>query len=260
AKIEAVAQAEGLDLTGHRVVDAAHSHAAAEVAVAMARSGEVQALMKGSLHTDELMAAVVPSATGLRTGRRISHVFVMDVPAYPRMLLVTDAAINIAPTILDKVDIVQNAIDLAQVLGVAVPKVAILAAVETVNPEMQATIDAAMLCKMADRGQITGGLVDGPLAFDNAVSLEAAHTKKITSEVAGQADILVVPNLEAGNMVAKQLQYLAGADSAGIVLGTRVPMILTSRADSVRTRLASAAVLKLLAHAQAAKQAKAGQA
>jgi phosphate acetyltransferase len=241
-------------------VDAAHSHAAAEVAVAMARSGEVQALMKGSLHTDELMAAVVPSATGLRTGRRISHVFVMDVPAYPRMLLVTDAAINIAPTILDKVDIVQNAIDLAQVLGVAVPKVAILAAVETVNPEMQATIDAAMLCKMTDRGQITGGLVDGPLAFDNAVSLEAAHTKKITSEVAGQADILVVPNLEAGNMVAKQLQYLAGADSAGIVLGTRVPMILTSRADSVRTRLASAAVLKLLAHAQAAKQAKAGQA
>lgn len=256
AKIEAVAQAEGLDLTGHRIVDTEHSHAAAEAAVAMARSGEVQALMKGSLHTDELMAAVVPSATGLRTGRRISHVFVMDVPAYPRMLLVTDAAINIAPDIAGKVDIVQNAIDLAHVLGVAQPKVAILAAVETVNPEMPATIDAAMLCKMADRGQITGGLVDGPLAFDNAVSLEAAHTKKITSEVAGRADILVVPNLEAGNMVAKQLQYLAGADSAGIVLGTRVPMILTSRADSVRTRLASAAVLKLLAHAQAAKQGK----
>lgn len=260
AKIQAVAQAEGLDLSGHRIVDTEHSHAAAEAAVAMARSGEVQALMKGSLHTDELMAAVVPSATGLRTGRRISHVFVMDVPAYPRMLLVTDAAINIAPDIVGKVDIVQNAIDLAHVLGVAQPKVAILAAVETVNPEMPATIDAAMLCKMADRGQICGGLVDGPLAFDNAVSLEAAHTKKITSEVAGQADILVVPNLEAGNMVAKQLQYLAGADSAGIVLGTRVPMVLTSRADSVRTRLASAAVLKLLAHARTAKLAKATQA
>ncbi|RTL27489.1 MAG: bifunctional enoyl-CoA hydratase/phosphate acetyltransferase [Burkholderiales bacterium] len=250
AKIAAVAQAGGWDISPYRLEDTEHSHAAAERAVALARSGEVQALMKGSLHTDELMGAVVPSATGLRTGRRISHVFVMDVPTYPRMLLVTDAAVNIAPTIVDKVDIVQNAIDLAHVLGVPEPRVAILAAVETVNPEMPATIDAAMLCKMADRGQITGGLVDGPLAFDNAVSLEAARTKHIQSPVAGQADILVVPNLEAGNMVAKQLQYLAGADSAGIVLGTRVPIVLTSRADSVRTRLASAAVLKLLAHSQ----------
>ena len=250
AKIRAVAAAEGWDLTAHRLVSTEHSHASAEVAVAMARSGEVKALMKGSLHTDELMAAVVPSATGLRTGRRVSHVFVMDVPAYPRMLLVTDAAINIAPSIHDKVDIVQNAIDLAQVLGVAQPRVAILAAVETVNPEMPATIDAAMLCKMADRGQIKGGLVDGPLAFDNAVSVEAAETKHIVSEVAGRADILVVPNIEAGNMVAKQLQYLAGADSAGIVLGARVPIVLTSRADSVRMRLASAALAQLLAHAR----------
>jgi phosphotransacetylase len=257
AKILAVAQAGGWDISAYKLVDTEHSHAAAERAVALARSGEVQALMKGSLHTDELMGAVVPSATGLRTSRRISHVFVMDVPAYPRMLLVTDAAVNIAPTIVDKVDIVQNAIDLAHVLGVPCPKVAILAAVETVNPDMQATIDAAMLCKMADRGQITGGLVDGPLAFDNAVSLEAARTKHIVSEVAGLADILVVPNLEAGNMVAKQLQYLAGADSAGIVLGTRVPIVLTSRADSVRTRLASTAVLKLLAQAKAAAAPKA---
>jgi phosphotransacetylase len=258
ARIRAVAQAEGWDLAAHRIVPTEHSHAAADAAVALARSGEVQALMKGSLHTDELMAAVVSSGTGLRTSRRISHVFVMDVPAYPRMLLVTDAAINIAPGIRDKVDIVQNAIDLAQVLGVPQPKVAILAAVETVNPEMPATIDAAMLCKMADRGQITGGLIDGPLAFDNAVSLEAAQTKHIVSDVAGRADVLVVPNLEAGNMVAKQLQYLAGADSAGIVLGARVPIILTSRADSVRTRLASAAVLKLLAHARQGRAVGAG--
>jgi phosphotransacetylase len=251
AKIEAVAKAGAWDISAYRLVDTEHSHAAAEKAVAMARAGEVQALMKGSLHTDELMGAVVPSATGLRTNRRISHVFVMDVPSYPRMLLVTDAAVNVAPTIADKVDIVQNAIDLAHVLGVPEPRVAILAAVETVNPDMPATIDAAMLCKMADRGQITGGLVDGPLAFDNAVSVEAARTKHINSPVAGLADILVVPNIEAGNMVAKQLQYLAGADSAGIVLGTRVPIVLTSRADSVRTRLASTAVLKLLAHSRA---------
>jgi phosphate acetyltransferase len=253
AKIRAVAQAGGWDLSPYRLVPTEHSHAAADAAVALARSGEVQALMKGSLHTDELMGAVVASGTGLRTGRRVSHVFVMDVPAYPRMLLVTDAAINIAPTIRDKVDIVQNAIDLAHVLGVPEPKVAILAAVETVNPDMVATIDAAMLCKMADRGQIKGGLIDGPLAFDNAVSVEAARTKHIVSAVAGRADVLVVPDLEAGNMVAKQLQYLAGADSAGIVLGARVPIILTSRADSVRTRLASAAVLKLLARAQQAR-------
>ena len=251
AKIRAVADAAGWDLSPWHIVDTEHSHEAADVAVALARSGEVQALMKGSLHTDELMAAVVSASTGLRTGRRVSHVFVMDVPAYPRMLMVTDAAVNIAPTIRDKVDIVQNAIDLAHVLGVPQPKVAILAAVETVNPEMQATIDAAMLCKMADRGQITGGLIDGPLAFDSAISVEAARTKHIESAVAGLADILVVPNIESGNMVAKQLQYLAGADSAGIVLGARVPIVLTSRADSVRMRLASTAVLKLLAHARA---------
>ena len=253
AKIRAVAEAHGLDISPYQLVDVEHSHAAAAAAVALARAGEVQSLMKGSLHTDELMGAIVPSATGLRTGRRISHVFVMDVPAYPRMLLVTDAAVNIAPTVRDKADIVQNAIDLARILGVEQPKVAILAAVETVNPDMPATVDAAMLCKMADRGQITGGLLDGPLAFDNAVSLEAARTKKIDSPVAGLADILVVPDLEAGNMVAKQLQYLAGADSAGIVLGTRVPVVLTSRADSVRMRLASTAVLKLVAHARAAR-------
>jgi phosphate acetyltransferase len=256
AKIQAVASAEGIDISGYRLVNAEHSHQAAELAVSMAREGEVASLMKGSLHTDELMAAVVPSSTGLRTARRISHVFIMDVPAYPRMLLVTDAAINIAPTIHDKVDIAQNAINLAIVLGVEQPRVAVLAAVETVNPDMPATIDAAMLCKMAERGQITGGVIDGPLAFDNAISLDAARTKHIVSPVAGQADILLVPDLEAGNMVAKQLQYLAGADSAGIVLGTRVPIVLTSRADSVRTRLASTAVLKLLAQAQlASKQA-----
>ncbi|MGA8031246.1 MAG: bifunctional enoyl-CoA hydratase/phosphate acetyltransferase, partial [Casimicrobiaceae bacterium] len=187
---------------------------------------------------------------GLRTDRRISHVFVLDVPAYPRMLLVTDAAINVAPTARDKADIVQNAIDLAHVLGIDEPRVAILAAVETVNPDMQATVDAAMLCKMADRGQITGGILDGPLAFDNAVSEEAARTKKIVSAVAGKADILLAPDLEAGNMLAKQLQYLAGADSAGIVLGTRVPIVLTSRADSIRSRLASTVVMALLADAR----------
>ena len=192
--------------------------------------------MKGSLHTDELLGAVLRSAAGLRTARRVSHVFVLDVPAYPRPLMVTDAAINIQPTLEDKVDIVQNAIELARTLGIEQPKVAILAAVETVNPRMQATLDAAALCKMADRGQITGGLIDGPLAFDNAISEEAAKTKKIVSPVAGRADILLVPDLESGNMVAKQLQYLAGADSAGIVLGTRVPIVLTSRADTVRTR------------------------
>jgi phosphotransacetylase len=196
------------------------------------------------------MAAVVPSATGLRTARRVSHAFVLDVPSYPRPLMVTDAAINIEPKLRDKLDIVQNAIDLAQVLGVTEPRVAILAAVETVNPDMPSTLDAAALCKMADRGQITGGLLDGPLAFDNAISPEAAKSKKIVSPVAGRADILVVPDLESGNMVAKQLTYLAGADSAGIVLGTRVPIVLTSRADNVRTRLASAAVMALVAHAK----------
>ena len=254
SKIRAVAQAEGVDLAGFEIVSTEHSHAAAIKAVALARAGKVEALMKGSLHTDELMAAVVPSATGLRTARRISHVFVLDVPTYPRPLMVTDAAINIQPTLKDKVDIAQNAIDLAHVLGVAEPKIAILAAVETVNADMPSTLDAAALCKMADRGQITGGLLDGPLAFDNAISPEAARTKKIVSPVAGQADILLVPDLEAGNMVAKQLQYLAGADSAGIVLGTRVPIVLTSRADNVRTRLASTAVMALVAYSKRAAQ------
>lgn len=248
--IRAVAAAAGIDLTPWRIVSTEHSHAAAERAVEMVRSGEVESLMKGSLHTDELMAAVVASGTGLRTARRVSHVFVMDVPTYPRLLLVTDAAINIAPTAKDKVDIAQNAIDLARVLGIESPRVAILAAVETVNPSMQATVDAAILCKMADRGQITGGILDGPLAFDNAVSEEAARIKKIDSPVAGRADILLLPDLEAGNMVAKQLQYLAGADAAGIVLGARVPIVLTSRADSVRTRLASIAVMALVAQAR----------
>ncbi len=253
AKIRAVARAEGVDLAPYTIIATEHSHAAAERAVAMARAGEVGALMKGSLHTDELMAAAVSGATGIRTARRVSHVFVLDVPAYPRPLFVTDAAINIYPTLEDKVDIVQNAIDLAHVLGIGQPRVAILSAMETVNPKVQSTLDAAALCKMAERGQITGGILDGPLAFDNAISEEAARTKRIASPVAGKADILLVPDLEAGNMVAKQLQYFAGADSAGIVLGTRVPIVLTSRADSVRTRLGSTAVMVLVAHARRLK-------
>jgi phosphate acetyltransferase len=248
AKIRAVARAEGIDISAFQIVSVEHSHAAALKAVELARAGHVEALMKGSLHTDELMAAVVPSATGLRTARRISHVFVLDVPTYPRLLMVTDAAINIYPDLEVKADICQNAIELAHVLGVGKPKVAVLSAVETINPKIPGTIDAAALCKMADRGQIVGGIIDGPLAFDNAISVEAARTKKIISPVAGVADILLVPDLEAGNMVAKQLQYLAGADAAGIVLGTRVPIVLTSRADGVRSRLASTAVLKLVAH------------
>ncbi len=250
AKIRAVAEAQHADLSGLRIVATEHSHAAADAAVALARAGEVQALMKGSLHTDELMGAVVAGPTGLRTARRVSHVFVLDVPAYPRMLLVTDAAINVAPDVRVKADIARNAIELAQVLGIDQPRVAILAAVESVNPDMPSTVDAAVLCKMADRGQISGGLLDGPLAFDNAVSEEAARTKQIVSPVAGRADILLAPDLEAGNMMAKQLQYLAGADSAGIVLGARVPIVLTSRADSVRSRLASTVVMVLLADAQ----------
>ena len=250
AKIREVAHTAGADISRCRIVDTEHSRAAADKAVAMVRAGEVEALMKGSLHTDELMGAVVPSATGIRTARRISHIFIMDVPSYPRVLLVTDAAINIAPGLKEKVDIVQNAIDLAKILGIEEPKVAILSAVETVNPDIPSTLEAASLCKMADRKQITGGILDGPLAFDNAVSEQAARTKKIDSPVAGKADILLVPDLEAGNMLAKQLQYLAGADAAGIVLGTRVPIVLTSRADSVRTRLASIAVMALVAHAK----------
>jgi phosphotransacetylase len=250
AKIRAVAQAQGIDLHRYRLVNTEHSHAAAAKAVALARSGEVESVMKGSLHTDELMGAIVPSATGLRTGRRISHAFVLDVPSYPRALIITDAAVNIAPTLEDKVDIVQNAIDLAHRLGVEQPKVAILAAVETVSSKMQATLDAAALCKMAERGQITGGVLDGPLAFDNAINERAAATKKIASSVAGRADILLAPDLQAGNMLSKQLQYLAGADAAGIVLGTRVPVVLTSRADTVRVRLASCAVMKLMVRAE----------
>jgi phosphate acetyltransferase len=249
-KIQAVARAERVDLGPYQVVPVPHSHAAAAKAVELARAGEVEALMKGSLHTDELLGAVVPSATGLRTSRRLSHVFVMDVPSYPRILLITDAAVNIFPKLEEKVDIVQNAIDLARVLGIEQPKVAILSAVETVTSKIESTIEAAALCKMADRGQISGGVLDGPLAFDNAISLQAAQTKKIRSPVAGQADILLVPDLEAGNMLAKQLSYLAGAEGAGIVLGARVPIVLTSRADSVRTRLASTAVMALVAHAR----------
>jgi phosphotransacetylase/acyl dehydratase len=256
-KIRAVAEAEGIDIARFRIIPVEHSHAAAAKAVEMARAGKVHALMKGSLHTDELMEAVVPSATGLRTARRISHVFVMDVPTYPRLLLVTDCAININPDLETKADICRNAIDLAHILGIGEPRVAILSAVETVNPKLQGTLDAAALCKMADRGQITGGILDGPLAFDNAISVEAARTKGIVSAVAGRADILLVPDLEAGNILAKQQQYLAGADSAGIVLGTRVPIVLTSRADSVRARLASAAVLKLVAHEQRSRLASA---
>jgi phosphate acetyltransferase len=253
AKIRAVAEAEGLDIDPYQLVPVQHSHLAAARAVEMANAGNVDALMKGSLHTDELMGAVVSSSTGLRTSRRVSHVFVMDVPTYPRLLLVTDAAINILPDIAAKADICQSAIDLAHVLGIEQPKVALLSAVETVNPKIPSTLDAAALCKMADRGQITGGILDGPLAFDNAISPEAARAKAINSPVAGLADILLVPDLEAGNMLAKQLQYLAGADAAGIVLGARVPIVLTSRADTVRTRLASTAVLKLVAHARRAR-------
>jgi phosphate acetyltransferase len=250
AKIREIASRHGIDIGKARIVDAPHSHAAAAQAVALVRSGEAELLMKGSLHTDELLGAVVARDTGLRTGRRISHVFIMDVPTYHKVLLVTDAAINIAPTLEDKVDICQNAIDLARALGVQRPKVAILAAVETVTSKMPSTIDAAALCKMADREQITGGLLDGPLAFDNAISKDAAKIKGIKSAVAGDPNILLVPDLEAGNILAKQLTFLANADSAGLVLGARVPIILTSRADSVRSRIASCGVAMLAAHAR----------
>jgi len=250
AKIEEIAIKNGIDLGKSRIVDVPHSHASAAKAVELVRTGQAELLMKGSLHTDELLGAVVARETGLRTGRRISHVFIMDVPTYHKVLVVTDAAINIAPVLEDKMHICQNAIDLALALGLTKPKVAILAAVETVTSKMPATIDAAALCKMADRGQITGGLLDGPLAFDNAISKEAAATKGIRSEVAGDPDILLVPDLEAGNMLAKQLSFLANADSAGLVLGARVPIILTSRADSVRSRIASCAVAMLTAHAR----------
>jgi len=252
-KIASVAKSAHIDLSRYQMVDAPHSNASAAKAVELLREAQAELLMKGSLHTDELMAAVVSREGGLRTGRRISHVFVMDVPTYHKVLIVTDGAINIAPTLEDKVDICQNAIDLAISLGLEKPKVAILAAVETVTSKMPATIDAAALCKMAERRQITGALLDGPLAFDNAISKQAAETKGIHSEVAGDPDILVAPDLEAGNILAKQLSFLAHADSAGLVLGARVPIILTSRADSVRSRIASCAVAMLAAHARRKK-------
>ncbi len=249
-KIRSVAAAEGIDIAGYEIVGVDHSHAAAAKAVALARAGKVEALMKGDLHTDELMHEVTAAESGLRTARRISHVFVMDVPNYVEPLMITDAAINIFPTLDDKRDICQNAIDLAQVLGSPEPRVAVLSAVETVTAKIPSTLEAAALSKMADRGQITGGRVDGPLAFDNAVSELAAQEKHIVSPVAGKANILLVPDLEAGNMLAKQLTFMSGADAAGIVLGARLPIILTSRADNLRTRLASAAVAVMLAHAR----------
>jgi phosphotransacetylase/acyl dehydratase len=249
-KIRAVALAAGIDIAPFRLVDVPAIGAAAAQAIALVRNGEARMLMKGSLHTDALMHEVVLRDSGLRTDRRLSQVYLMDVPSYPRPLMVTDAAINISPDVEAKRDIIQNAIDLAHVMGIDKPRVALLSAVETVNPKLRSTMEAAALCKMADRGQITGGVLDGPLAFDNAVSPQAAAEKGIISPVAGQADILVVPDLEAGNMLAKQLTFLAGADAAGVVLGARVPIILTSRADGPRTRMASCAVAVLLAHAQ----------
>jgi phosphate acetyltransferase len=251
-KIEHAAAEAGIDTGGLEIVDAAHSHDAAAKAVGLVREGRAEALMKGSLHTDELMSAVVARETGLRTERRISHCFIMDVPGHPDALIITDAAVNIAPDLKVKVDIVQNAIDLAHAMGVAEPRVAILSAMETINPDVPSTLEAAALCKMADRGQITGGVLDGPLALDNAISMEAAAVKKIVSSVAGRANVLVVPDLEAGNMLAKSLSFLAGADAAGIVLGARVPIILTSRADLLLTRLASCAVALLLVAARRA--------
>ena len=246
AKLAEVAEQAKCSLDGLTIVDVEHSHAAAAQAVRAVREGGAQALMKGSLHTDELLSEVVNKSTGLRTARRLSHVFVLDVPRYPKPLLVTDAAINIAPTLEEKADIIRNAIELAHAIGVELPKVAILSAVETVTGKLQSTIDAAALCKMADRGQIGGAILDGPLAFDNAVSMAAAKIKGISSPVAGDADILVVPDIEAGNILAKQLEYLADAHAAGIVLGARVPIVLTSRADSAHSRVASCALAMLL--------------
>jgi phosphotransacetylase len=255
ARIAEIADKGGIDLGTAEIIDAPHSHAAAQQAVALVREGRAELLMKGSLHTDELLGAVVARDSGLRTGRRISHVFIMDVPTYHKVLIVTDGAINIAPSLEDKVDICQNAIDLAVSLGLKQPKVAILAAVETVTSKMPATLDAAALCKMAERGQIRNAVLEGPLAFDNAISRDAARTKGIESEVAGDPDILLAPDLEAGNILAKLLNFLAKADSAGLVLGARVPIILTSRADSVRARIASCAVAMLAAHARRATAA-----
>lgn len=247
-EIKALAAKLGLDISAFPIVHAENERQAAELSVAMCRQGGAQALMKGSLHTDDLLKPAMKSETGLRTSRRISHVFIMDTPAYARTLLITDAAINIEPELEDKVHIIQNAIDLAHALGIPEPKVALLSAVETVNPKIKSTLDAAALCKMADRGQITGGILDGPLAFDTAVSAKAAAIKKLESPVAGQADILVVPDLESGNMLAKQLMYMGEAASAGIVMGAKVPVILTSRADSRASRIASCAIALLLAH------------
>jgi len=249
-RIRAIAKSADLNIDEMEIVPSEHSHDSAAKAVELVRAGRVEALMKGSLHTDELMAAVVRGQTGIRTARRISHCFVMDVPNHPDALIITDAAVNIAPTLEEKVDIVQNAIDLAHALGVREVRVAVLSAMETVNAKVPSTIEAAALCKMADRGQITGALLDGPLALDNAISPEAAEIKKISSSVAGRANVLVVPDLEAGNMLAKSLSFLAQADAAGIVLGARVPIILTSRADSLLTRLASCAVAVMVAAAQ----------
>jgi phosphate acetyltransferase len=250
AKISAVAREHGLDIGGFELVDVPHSEAAAAKAVELLRESKGQLLMKGSLHTDELMREVAASKTGLRTARRISHVFIMDVPTYPETLFITDAAINIFPDLDAKRDIIQNAIDLYNQVGLGTPRVAILSAVETVTSKIPSTIEAAALCKMADRGQITGGILDGPLAFDNAIDPEAAKIKGIVSPVAGRAQILVVPDLEAGNMLAKNLTFLAKADAAGLVLGARVPIILTSRADSVRSRMASCAAAVIYAEAR----------
>lgn len=252
-RIRTLARDARIDLQGIEIVATEHSHASAARAIELVRSGRFNALMKGSLHTDELLHAVLDKDTGLRTDRRLSHVFVLDVPNYPRPLLITDTAINIRPDLAAKRDIVQNAIDLAHRIGIALPRVAILSAVETVNPAIASTIDAAALCKMAERGQIQGGVLDGPLAFDTAISTEAVRIKELKSAVAGAADILIVPDLEAGNMLVKQLTFLANADAAGIVLGARVPIILTSRADSVRNRLASTALGVLLAQPKLAQ-------
>ena len=257
ARIEALAKQHGIDLANIPIVDAPYSEASAAKAVELVREGKAEALMKGSLHTDELMGAVVRRETGLRTARRVSHCFVMDVPSYAETLIVTDAAVNIAPTLEDKVHITQNAIDLAHAMRMPEVRVAILSAMETVNPKVPSTIEAAALCKMADRGQITGALLDGPLALDNAINLESVKIKKIDSLVAGRANVLVVPDLESGNMLAKSLSFLAGADAAGIVLGARVPIILTSRADSVTTRLASCGIAALVANARREAASKA---
>ena len=249
-RIRACAARAGLDISAMEIVNSEHSDDSAAKAVELVTAGRVEALMKGSLHTDELMAAVVSRQAGIRTARRISHCFIMDVPGHPDALIITDAAVNIAPTLDDKVDIIQNAIDLAHAMGVAEVRVAILSAMETVTAKVPSTVEAAALCKMAERGQITGGLLDGPLALDNAISPKAAAIKNITSPVAGRANVLVVPDLEAGNMLAKSLSFLAQADAAGIVLGARVPIILTSRADSLLTRLASCAVAVMVAAAR----------